>query len=229
MKKVKNGDKTRHRDMRQSLCRWITNNEHSKWTVHRRGSMQLPTGLTKKASCDPSQSYGIKLRHDIQRCKSKIPGGQTITRNRAFEQAHCSPCNNHPSLQYTSKQGRVSQGGRSKENKWSEYSDPRCTTGTRQNSLLALCETKCPTVLQVHTDKHKMSACSAHHALGSTSEVRTPSCSRALTRLRNTENQRTGQKRHSHPTESNTAEPQPSTDTLCFCWCVMPFDVVGAW
>ena len=139
----------------------------------------------KKASCDPSH------RHDIQRCESKIPGGQTITRNRAFEQAHCSSCYNHPSLQYASNQGRVSQGGQPKDDKWSEHSDPRCTTGTRQNFPSGVMRNNMSHSTAVHTDNREMSACSAHRALGSTSEVSTPSCSRALTRLRNTKTHRT--------------------------------------
>ena len=41
-------ERERH-DMRQSLCQWINKDEGNKWTkhstIHRKGSMQLPTGL----------------------------------------------------------------------------------------------------------------------------------------------------------------------------------------
>ena len=102
--------------------------------------------------------------------------------------------------------------GRSKENKWSEYSDPKMHNRNKTKFPSGVMRNKMSHSTAVHTDNRKMSACSAHHALGSTSEVRIPCCSRALTRLRNTKTNESGQKRHSHPTESNTAEPQPTTD-----------------
>ena len=47
--------------MRQSLCRRNNNEEQRKWTVHWRGSMQLPTRLTTRALSDPDQSSKSKV------------------------------------------------------------------------------------------------------------------------------------------------------------------------
>ena len=145
----------------------------------------------KKASCDPSQSFGSNLVTTSNAVSPRYQEGKRYHGTGPSNKHIVHPATIHPSLQYASNEGRVSQGGRPNDDKWSEYSDPRCTTGTRQNFPSGVMRNNMSHSTAVHTDNREMSACSAHRALGSTSEVSTPSCSRALTRLRNTKTHRT--------------------------------------
>ena len=134
--------------MRQSLCRWINNNEHSKWTVHRRGSMQLPTGLTKKASCDPSQSYGSNLVTTSNAVSPRYQEGKRLHGT--------GPSNKHivhPATITRVSNMRATKAEFHKEDGRKMTSGVNTQTQDAQQEqdktpLLALCETTCPTVLQ---------------------------------------------------------------------------------
>ena len=129
----------RDQDMRQSLCRWINNNEHSRWTVHRRG---------KKTSCDPSQSYGSNLVTTSNAVSPRYQEGK-----RRHETGPSNKHIVHPATTTRVSNMRATKAEFHKEDGRKMTSGVNTQTQDAQQEqdktpLLALCETTCPTSLQ---------------------------------------------------------------------------------
>ena len=223
----------RDKDMRQSLCRCINNKEGNERAVHRRGSMQLPARL--KSLKWPKAIAQIRPRHETQRYKDKSRSTEQIE-DELQHNMHRVPNTNRKISREQAK-----HGSRAPSQSHACYDtinqSPRCgqcrmwrtvkrwrvqwipwpimpKPGRDNTPLQAVYEATCHHASQ-RTNREPISNCySALRALGSTSEVGTPSCSRAATRLRSIKTHRSLRYITCSPSAASPAEPRPSTDTL---------------